>query len=129
MSSAKIRATARAEVRRYAADVLAPAIASAVGELIHAAEQRLEVKLAAVEAATELRFVGQWQEHKSYKAGNFASTGGQIWHCNVDSNSRPGSDNSWTLACKSGRDGRDGRDFTPPPPEQPPQPRTTTTTR
>jgi hypothetical protein len=64
----------------------------------------------------EFSFKGQWAEFKTYKAGNFVSMGGQVYHANVDTDSRPGTDSMWTLACKSGRDGRDGKDFVPPEP-------------
>jgi hypothetical protein len=79
----------------------------------------LEIKLVRLEAAMEqFKFVGQWQEHKTYKAGNFVSMGGSIFHANADTDSRPGTDTSWTLAVKSGRDGRDGRDFVPQEPQE-----------
>ena len=71
--------------------------------------------------------MGQWQEHKSYRVGNFVSMGGQIYHANSDTGSRPGTDSTWTLACKSGRDGRDGRDAVVPiEPTDPSGPRRTT---
>jgi hypothetical protein len=59
---------------------------------------------------SELVFKGQWNENAHYRRGNFVSMGGQIYHCNADTTSRPGTDSAWTLAVRSGRDGRDGRD-------------------
>jgi hypothetical protein len=76
----------------------------------------LEAKLTRLETAmAQFKFVGQWAEFKTYKTGNFVSMGGQVYHANVDTNSRPGTDSAWTLACKSGRDGRDGKDAPPEP--------------
>jgi hypothetical protein len=68
------------------------------------------------ERAKEFRFLGQWQEGKTYKSGNFVSMGGQVYHANADTDSRPGTDGTWTLAVRSGRDGRDGKDAGPPEP-------------
>jgi hypothetical protein len=89
----------------------------------------LEAKLNALQSAmAQFKFVGQWREGMQCRAGNFITTGGQVWHCNADTTSRPGTDSSFTLAVKSGRDGRDGRDFTPPPPS-PGGPRETRSSR
>jgi hypothetical protein len=98
-----------------------------MGHVVAAIHQETDAKIAALEikitrlqaAMSEFKFVGQWQEHKSYKTGNFCSTGGQVWHANADTDSRPGIDSTWTLAVKSGRDGRDGRDAVPPAPTEP----------
>ena len=87
----------------------------------------LEAKIARLEAAMqEFKFVGQWQDFKTYKAGNFVSMGGQIYYANSDTKLRPGTDATWTLACKSGRDGRDGKDFVP---QEQPEQRTVKTRR
>jgi hypothetical protein len=74
-------------------------------------EARFAAKLE--EVTKELVFKGQWNENAQYRRGNFVSMGGQVYHCNADTTSRPGTDITWTLACKSGRDGRDGRDPAP----------------
>ena len=124
IASSKIRAEARKEFNSIFEEVLAEAIGKAIGIRVGEAEARcaaLEAKLNGLQAAiSEFRFVGQWHEGKSCRAGNFVTTGGQVWHCNTDTNSRPGTDSTWTLAVKSGRDGRDGKDA----PTEPPAPRT-----
>ena len=100
-------------------------VLSAVHKETDAQFAALEAKLTRLETAMqEFKFVGQWQEIKTYKAGNFVSMGGQIYHANVDTNSRPATDSTWTLAVKSGRDGRDGKDGALSPKQTEPPPRT-----
>jgi hypothetical protein len=106
-----------------------------MGRVVAAIHQQTDQKIAALEikisrlesAMSEFKFVGQWQPHKSYRAGNFCSLGGQIFHCDRDTDSRPGTNSDWTLAVKSGRDGRDGKDGAAAAPAEPPEPRTVRT--
>jgi hypothetical protein len=73
-----------------------------------------EAKISGLQAAMqEFAYKGAWTE-RQYRTGNFVSMGGQVYHANADTTSRPGSDSSWTLAVKSGRDGRDGKDGAAP---------------
>jgi hypothetical protein len=106
----RTRKAIRAEIRKFAYDVLPKVL----GTMMRESEQRcaaLEAQITGLRSAMqESRFVGQWREHKSYKTGNFVTMGGQVFHANIDTNSRPGTDSTWMLVCKSGRDGRDGRD-------------------
>jgi hypothetical protein len=99
-------------------------VIGSVLEVMHLGLDHLEEKIIKPieERTKEFRFVGQWQEGKTYRAGNFVSMGGQVYHANADTDSRPGTDGTWTLAVRSGRDGRDGKDATPP---EPPTQRTT----
>ena len=110
-----------AEIKKFAYDVLPKVL----GTMMRESEQRcaaLEPQIAGLRTAMqEFRFVGQWQEYKTYKAGNFVSMGGQLYHANADTNSRPGTDSTWTLAVKSGRDGRDGKDGRDAAPSEPSQ--------
>jgi hypothetical protein len=112
----KVRAMVRAEIRRFADDVMAEAIGRCIGEMAREVEARFAAKLE--EATQEFAYKGQWADGTRYKRGNFVSMGGQVYHCNADTKSRPGTDSSWSLACKSGRDGRDGRDVVPPEPRR-----------
>jgi hypothetical protein len=132
VASSEVHQVVRAEIKRFTDDVLAEAIGTALGQLMRENEQRgaaLESQIAGLRSAMqEFRFVGQWMEHKSYRTGNFVSMGGQLYHANADTSSRPGSDATWTLAAKSGRDGRDGRDGKDTAePTAPPEPRRTMT--
>jgi hypothetical protein len=105
----QVRTIVRDEVQKFSNDVLVPAIGQAIGEMAREAEAQFAAKL---EGATkEFAYKGQWVDGTQYKRGNFVSMGGQVYHANVDTRSRPSTDGTWTLACKSGRDGRDGRDI------------------
>jgi hypothetical protein len=85
----------------------------------------LEAQVAGLRSAMqEFRYVGQWTE-RQYNAGNLVGLGGAIYHCDIDTAARPGTDNkSWSLVCPRARDGKDGRDGRDAQPE-PPEPRTT----
>jgi hypothetical protein len=106
---------------KFIDDFVIPAIGECLAELRRDCEVRINVLEASVarleDAIKEFRYLGAWQEGKRYRRGNFVTLGGSIWHANSDSDSRPGSDDTWTLACKSGRDGRDGKDWAPQPAE------------
>jgi hypothetical protein len=104
----KVRAMVRAEIRRFADDVMAQAIGQCIGDMAREVEARFAAKLE--EATKEFAFKGQWTEGTQYRRGNLVSMGGQVHHCNDDTKSRPDTDGTWTLVCRSGRDGRDGRD-------------------
>jgi hypothetical protein len=80
---------------------------------IEALEQKnaaLEKQIAELQMA---KWVGVWNESTEYKAGNFVTWDGSIWHADIDSRGvRPGPTTGgkiWTLAGKRGRDGRDAR--------------------
>jgi hypothetical protein len=119
VARSSIRATVRAEIKQYADDTLAEAIGMAIGRLM----RERDAKIAALEAAMrEFTFKGQWSEGREYKKGNFVTLGA-IWHANCDTNARPGTDQTWSLAIPKPKDGRDGRDAAPPEPEPEP-PRT-----
>ena len=100
-----IRTIVREEIMKFADSFLAEAIGTAIGNSIAEAMR---------EALKDFRYMGNYQEAMSYKRGNFVSQGGGVWHCNRDTAVRPGTDDDWTLAVKSGRDGRDGKDALQP---------------
>ena len=56
----------------------------------------------------EFGYRGMWQEGIVYRAGNFVTLGGSLWHCNAEATtSRPSTDNpDYSLAVKRGRDGK-----------------------
>lgn len=59
----------------------------------------------------QLPYLGVYQEGKEYTAGQMATWGGSMWHCNALTTSKPGEGSKdWTLMVKRGRDGRDGKD-------------------
>ncbi len=68
----------------------------------------LNKRVAALEshaAPSELRYCGVWSQGTEYRLGNFVTFKGALWHRNAGSAaSRPGTDSSWTLAVKSGKE-------------------------
>jgi hypothetical protein len=89
-----VRAMVRAEIWKFADDILAPAIGQA-SELMRESEVRaaaLEAKIAGhQDAMTQFAYKGAWTE-RQYRRGNFVSMGGQIYHANADTTARPGTD-------------------------------------
>jgi hypothetical protein len=53
--------------------------------------------------AEQRRYVGVWATGK-YHEGNFVTHDGSMWHCNRETEQRPGTGPDWTLAIKKGRD-------------------------
>ena len=65
----------------------------------------LEARIAEMEAKqNEFRYVGVWAVGK-YHEGNFVTHDGSLWHCNQETERKPGQDSAWTLCCKRGQDG------------------------
>jgi hypothetical protein len=76
----------------------------------------LAARVAALEKAnTELReectnlraelqqheFQGPWDHHRSYKRNNSVNSGGHLWICKADTQSKPGTDpDAWKLAVR-----------------------------
>jgi hypothetical protein len=123
VAKSNLHAVVRAEIKRYTDDVLAEAIAQAMGDLVRECERRCTAKLE--DAMKEFVFKGQWDEGKRYRQRNLVSMGGAIYYCNADSTeTRPGTGTDWALLVPKPRDGRDGKDMTPPEPPEPPERRT-----
>jgi hypothetical protein len=69
----------------------------------------LEARIAQLEAHP-LKYCDVWKSGGDYRAGNFVSWGGSVWHCNEDGTTeKPGTGPTWTLAVKRGRDGKDAK--------------------
>ena len=59
---------------------------------------------------SQFRYCGVWVDGARYERGNFVTHNGSVWHCDVDTDAKPGTNNVvWTLAVKH------GKDFTDPP--------------
>jgi hypothetical protein len=110
------------ERARFATD---DEIAQAIGIVIAEVHRETDAKIAALNAKIarletameQFKFKSAWVEGDQYRAGNFCSHGGAIFHCCADTKSKPGNDDkSWLLVvprARDGRDGKDGKDFTP----------------
>jgi collagen type III alpha len=72
-----------------------------------AGERKKEVRL----TLGTMIYRGVFSDGKTYERGDVATWGGSVWHCNSETNEKPGDGSkNWTLAVKKGRDGRDGKD-------------------
>ena len=49
---------------------------------------------------------GVWREGTSYVPKNSVTHDGSMWMCNCATSARPGTDNSWQLCVKRGKDAR-----------------------
>lgn len=58
---------------------------------------------------------GPWKAG-AFGRGNLVTMGGSTWLATADTQSRPGTDETWRLIVRAGRDGKDGRDLGPAPP-------------
>jgi hypothetical protein len=73
---------------------------------LEALEQRIEVM---EEERKNFAYRGVWEAGLAYRAGNFVTDGGSVWHCKRTTTQRPGPGDAWQLAVKRGQDGRDLR--------------------
>lgn len=65
---------------------------------------RIETRAITVPA---MIYRGVYAPGKAYGRGDCVTWGGSLWHCNVDTVTRPGDgDPAWTLAVKRGRDAK-----------------------
>lgn len=62
-----------------------------------------------VGALPTLRYRDLYQAGVEYRAGDCVTWGGQLYHCNEPTSSKPGDSKAWALAVKRGRDGRDAK--------------------
>lgn len=53
---------------------------------------------------------GVFKDGVLYKQGHAVTWGGSLWVCQGPTDARPGTDDTWRLAVKKGRDGKDGKD-------------------
>lgn len=87
-------------------NMVAPQIAGAVAVGMDALEKRLNARIDALEKQLEARsYKGIWKEGL-YQKENLVTLGGSVWIAKSDTSSRPGTDGTWQLAVKKGRDGR-----------------------
>ena len=48
-----------------------------------------------------------YKAETDYAPGDMTTFGGSLWHCNEDTQEKPGTSKHWTLVAKKGRDGKD----------------------
>jgi len=77
----------------------------AIVDTLKAHALRLQERIETLERqGPELRYCGVWREGNAAERGNFYTHQGSIWHANEPTTTKPGTSDSWTLACKHGRD-------------------------
>ena len=76
-----------------------------IGRFVKAQVRPLQQRIEELETRmVEFQYCGVWHEG-TYKRGNFVTHDGSVWHCNVDTCTKPGTDPvAWTLAVKRGKD-------------------------
>jgi hypothetical protein len=65
----------------------------------------MKARLAELER-TRPEYRGIWKARTMYARGSFVTSAGSVWCATEDTDSKPGSDATWTLAVKRGRDGK-----------------------
>lgn len=53
---------------------------------------------------------GVFDERETYDAHDMVTWGGSVWAATASTKAKPGSDDTWRLAVKKGRDGKDGKE-------------------
>lgn len=80
------------------------AMARATGELIRDVLAPYVKRIEALEAqSAEFGYKGVWRAGKTFQRGNFVTDHSSLWHCERETTSRPGEDDSWRLAVKRGQ--------------------------
>ena len=87
------------------AERMVAAIKHYVARALDARYSALDARIKALEERPVMQYRGVWSaERGAYPAGSFATHSGSVWHAHATTTSRPGDDDSWTLAVKHGRD-------------------------
>jgi len=112
-------ATTKAELSEFMAKTLAPVFESILKRFARIEEraaeterrsaQRVQNLEGRMDAATGLRYLGTHDPGEVYEPGDGVTHGGSLWVARSRTSAKPGTDGSWTLAVKHGRDGRDAR--------------------
>ena len=78
-----------------------------IARFVKAHTDSLRARIDALEHKTEnWKYVGVFESGNAYREGNFCTHAGSLWHCECDTSSVPGTDLSWVLCCKRGKDAR-----------------------
>lgn len=66
----------------------------------------LDSRIAEMEAKKSIEYRGIWSSSEYYCKGDFVTWGGSMWHANTNTRSKPGTDATWRMAVKSGKDAK-----------------------
>lgn len=79
----------------------------AIGRFVESRVQPLRQRIDELERKTKnFKYVGVFESGNDYHEGNFCTYQGSLWHCQSDTSITPGTDASWVLCCKRGKNGR-----------------------
>ena len=69
---------------------------------------RLERRVEQLEARpTGIKYLGVWDRGRAYGKGDFVTKAGSLFCAHVDHPNEPGTDKTWQLAVKRGRDAKE----------------------
>ena len=92
---------------KHVDDLLKNNLLPAIGRFVKSQVEPLKARIAELERKTEnFKYVGVYERGNVYHEENFCTHGGSLWHCESDTSSIPGTDSSWVLCCKRGKDAR-----------------------
>lgn len=87
------------------AESMVEAVKNYVARALDARYSALHARIKALEERPVMQYRGVWSAGRgAYPAGSFATHDGSVWYAHATTTSRPGADDSWTLAVKHGRD-------------------------
>jgi hypothetical protein len=79
----------------------------AVGKFVEMQVKPLRERIDELEHKTEnFKYVGVYESGNVYRLGNFCTHNGSLWHCECDTTAAPGTDNTWQMCVKRGKDAR-----------------------
>ena len=78
-----------------------------IGRFVSAQVRPLQKRIEELENKTaNWKYVGTFKSGDVYHAGNFCTFSGSLWHCQSSTIATPGTDETWQLCCKRGKDSR-----------------------
>jgi HK97 family phage prohead protease len=89
------------------AATLSNRILESVGDVLVDGLASRDAKIRSLQAAmSERKYYGVWSSGERYREHNSVTKAGSLWIAMSDTSSEPGTDESWQLVCKKGRDAR-----------------------
>ena len=99
-------AAAHNPVEAWYRRVLLPTIGRFVGSQVKPLQRRIEELESKI---ANFEFCGTWRSGVTFRKGNLVVHQGSLFICRCDSVAPPGTDETWQLCTKRGRDGKDAR--------------------
>jgi len=93
----------------HLSDVIGEKGLAPLRDRIKALEKTVEEMKSAQTKTLADAFRGSWQPNTGYARGSLVVKDGGLWLSMADTTAKPGTDDSWRLVTKAGKDGRDLR--------------------